>query len=269
VTTSTPDALWGAPALRALRPTAVTCSDITRGRLLRGCSLSVPVGMRLLLVSEPDGAAASALIRILAGLARPRRGRISIAGLADPSVEGWGRRVAYVGPEPGIHRWMTPREALQLAARLLELPAADADRRIERALAWVRIPEGAVDRPVGRGGPPLVQRTGLAAALMADPEVLLLDEPLRALDSDERSEILRLPGRRRTILLASHYPASEGGLATHACLLREGRVALVAPVSDLEVAGLPLSMRGIVALAAARAGVEPASAQQRAPVAVR
>jgi ABC-2 type transport system ATP-binding protein len=225
--------------------------------------------MRLLLVSEPDGAAASALVRILAGLARPRRGRISMAGLTDPSVEGWGRRVAYLGPEPGIHRWMTPREALQLASRLLELPASDAARRVERALAWVRIPESAADRPVSRGGPPLLQRTGLAAALMADPEVLLLDEPLRAVDADERSEILRLPGRRHTLLLASQYPASEHGLVSHVCLLRGGRVALLAPVSDLEAAGLTLSMRDILNLAAALSGDASAGRHPQAAAASR
>ena len=266
---STPDALWGAPALRALRPSAVTCVDLSRGRLLLRCSLAVPVGMRLLLVSDPDGTAASALVRILAGLARPRRGRLSIAGLTDPSAEGWGGRIAYLGPEPGIHRWMTPREALELAARLLELPRTDAARRLERALAWVGIPEAAVDRPVGRGGPPLLQRTGLAAALMADPEVLLLDEPLRAVEAGERSEILRLPGRRRTLLLASHYPESEEGLVTHVCLLRGGHVVLVAPVSDLEAAGLTLSMRGILALAAARSDDDSAAGRRQAAAAAR
>ncbi len=251
MTSSTPDALWGAPALRALRPSAVTCTDLSRGRLLDGCSLAVPVGMRLLLVGQPESAA-SMLVRILAGLSRPQRGRIEIAGLTDPTADGWGRRVAYLGPEPGIHAWMTPREALELAARLLALPATEAARRVERALAWVRIPAASVDRPVGRSGPPLLQRTGLAAALIADPEVLLLDEPLRALEARERASLLRLPGRRRTVVLASHYPASEEGLATHLALLREGRVALMTSIGNLEAAGQALSMRGILALAASR-----------------
>jgi ABC-2 type transport system ATP-binding protein len=123
---------------------------------------------------------------------------------------------------------------------------------MDRALAWVGIPAASVDRPLSRGGPPLLQRTGLAAALIADPEVLLLDEPLRALDGSERARLLTLPGRRRTVVLASRYPASEKGLATHVALVRDGRVALVAPITELEAAGLTLSMRGIAALAAAR-----------------
>lgn len=250
MTSSTPDALWGAPALRALSPSAITCTDLVRGRLLDRCSIAVPVGMRLLLVGVPE-ASASMLVRILAGLSRPQRGRIEIAGLTDPTVSGWGRRVAYLGPEPGIHAWMTPREALALASRLLALPAAEAARRIERALAWVRIPTAAADRPVGRSSPPLLQRTGLAAALIADPEVLLLDEPLRALEARERTRLLSLPGRRRTIVLASRYPASEEGLVSHVALLREGQVSRLAPIRDLERAGQTLSMRGILAVAGA------------------
>ena len=194
MTSSTPDALWAAPALRALRPSAITCTDLVRGPLLNGCSLAVPVGHaparrgRAGRVGLDAGAHPR---RAVASAARPNRDR----GPQRPTADGWGRRVAYLGPEPGIHAWMTPREALELAARLLRLPATEAARRIERALAWVRISAEAADRPVGRSGPPLLQRTGLAAALIADPEVLILDEPLRALEAHERARLLRLPGR--------------------------------------------------------------------------
>ena len=258
MTSSTPDALWGDPANEILRPVAIEVTDLSRGSVLRQCSLSVPVGSRLLVVSEPE-AAASTLVSILAGLIRSDHGRISIAGMAEAAKTGWGHRVAYLGPEPGIHRWMTPREALAMSAALLEVPGTEAGVRIERALAWSGIPAAVADRPVGRGGPPLLQRTGLGAALIADPEVLLLDEPLRSLDTHERTRLLRLPGRRHTIVIASRYPASEAGLVSHVALLRGARLALMVPVSDLDDAGLPLSMRGIVALAERR-GVKPVGA---------
>lgn len=265
---STPDALWSAPSLGVLRPSAVSCTAVSRGALLDGCSLRVPVGMRLVVVGEPDESA-SMLIRVLAGLSRPRRGRIEIAGLTDPSASGWGRRVAHLGPEPGIPSWMTPREVLALAAQLLGLSAGEASRRIETMLAWARVRSEWVNRPVRHGGPPLIQRTALAAALLADPEVLLLDEPLRALDAVERSRLLRFPGRRRTVLLASRYPASEVGLATHVALLRDGRVALLAAVADLEAEDLPLSVRGIDALAERRAAAPPPFDSGRPTVAAR
>jgi ABC-2 type transport system ATP-binding protein len=250
---STPDALWSAPSLRLLRPAAVACTGLRRGRLLNGCSITVAAGMRLLVVGEPEESA-SMLVRVLAGLSRPSGGTVEIAGLSDPSGHGWGRRVAYLGPEPGIPPWMTPREALALAADLLELSSAEATRRTERVLSWVRLGPDWLDRPLRRGGPPMLQRTGLAAALLADPEVLLLDEPLRAVEAEERSRLLRLPGRRRTVVLASRYPASEDGIVSHVALIRRGRLAMLAPVDELAAEGLGVSTRGIVELADRREG---------------
>lgn len=227
-------------------------TNVVHGPLLRGCSLTIPVGARVLLVSEPEGAA-SALVRVLAGLSRPSAGTLEIAGSGNGTGGGWGHRVAHLGPEPGIPRWMTPREAIALSARLADLPSEEARIRTDRALAWVGIRADAADRAVRHGGPPLVQRTGLAAALIGDPEVLLLDEPLRALDTLERTRLLRLPGPRHTILIASRYPASEAGLVSHVALLQGGRTVLMAPIAALEEAGLPLSMRGIASLAAVTA----------------
>jgi ABC-2 type transport system ATP-binding protein len=235
----------------------VSCTELHRGRELVRCSLSVPAGARLLLVSDPDSTA-STLVRVLAGLWRADRGEVRMAGSRDASAEGWGRRVAYLGPDPGLYAWMTPIEALRLAGELLDLPAAETARRVERAVDWTRIPASAASRPMRRGGEPLVQRTGLAAALMGDPEVLLLDEPLRAIDAGERLRLLSLPGRRRTVLLASRYPASEVGLMAHVAYLRNGRVELIAPVEALARAALPLSHRGIAALADRKAAGRPA-----------
>lgn len=263
LTSSTPDALWDAPALRVLHPSAITVRGLKRGRLLDRCSLTVPVGMRLMVVSDPPEGA-SELIRVLAGLARPDAGHIEIAGLTDPSRGGWGRHVAHLGPEPGIHHWMTPREALSLAAALLDVVPEDAAPRVERALAWAHITPQQADRPVRFGGPRLAQRTGLASTLIADPEVLLLDEPLRALETHERTSLLRLPGRRHSIVIASRHPAAEAGLVSHVALLRRGRIAVVAPVTDLAAAGLPMSMRGIVALADAYEAGHPPAAQAAA-----
>ena len=155
-----------------------------------------------------------------------------------------------------------PWQSLLAFVRLTSNPRIFA-RPLSLGEAWTQVEEW-LDRPVRHGGPPLLQRTGLAAALLADPEVLLLDEPLRALEADERSRMLRLPGRRRTVVLASRYPASEAGHVSHVALLRHGRVVLLAPVADLEAAGLPLSVRGIDALAERREA-EPAHTELDRP----
>ncbi len=262
LTSSTPDALWSAPSLRVLRPSAVSCTNLRRGRELDGCSFSISAGTRLLVVSDP-AQTASTLVRVLAGLATFAGGRVWVAGSELSLADGVPRRVAYLGPETGLHEWMTPIEVLELAGDLLGLSPAETARRTQRVISWARIAPSAATRPMRRGGEPLLQRTGLAAALMAEPEVVLLDDPLRAIDLEERTKLLSLSGRRRTVILASTDPAIEAGLAGSVAYLEAGRIGVLAPISALERAGLPLSHRGISELSRLMRTLSP---EQRADV---
>jgi NitT/TauT family transport system ATP-binding protein len=248
LSSSTPDALWHAPTARLVRPAAIRCREITSGRLLNRCSFRLAPGVRLLLVSDPPEAG-SLLLRILAGLARPSAGQVVVAGIDGADAARHGGRVAYVGPAPGIHGWMTPREAVELSVSLLDLDAAGAQRRIRAAFAHVGIDPTDVERPIQRGGRALAQRAAFAAALVADPEVMLVDEPLTALASDVRLRILRPSEPRRTLVVATRQPAELAPLATHVMLLRGGRVAQLSAIGALEAAGLPPTLDGIAALA--------------------
>lgn len=233
---------------------------------LRALDLSVPVGARLLLVSRPEGAA-SLLLRILAGAVRPAAGSISLAGVrrADESAAGWARRVAHVGVRTAIYDWLSPAEVLSLAGRLAGLSVEDRRRRVEELVERFHLGPDA-GRPMSRSGPAVAQKVALAAALLTDPEVLLLDDPLRALDPQERRRLLNLHGRRTTVLLASRYPTSEEGLVNQVALIRDGRLVLHARTEDLAASSLPLSMRGIEALAAHRvAGAAPSPSAPAAP----
>ena len=245
-----------------LRPAAVVTSGLrhsVRGaKVLDGVNLRVPVGARLLLVSEPDDAA-SALLRILVGLVRPSGGSFDLAGVprSDEADAGWRRRIGYVGGEQGFYPWLSPREILDLAGRLADYDRAERRRRIDAAIEQYRLGPG-LDKPVSRGGPPLAQRVALAAAMLTDPEVLLLDDPLRSLDAAERLRLLAVPGRRRTVVLASRYPASEDGLVDQVALLLNGRLNIHARRAELADRGLPLTLRGIASLAVMRAPACPA-----------
>jgi len=258
VTSSTPDALWASRSVRTLRPAAVVCHHLTRSlggvRVLDELDLTVRVGARALVVSEPVDSA-SLLLRILAGLARADSGAMHIAGVsrADDSPGGWARRIGYVGPESGVYPWMSPGEVLELAAELAGMDDEERRRRIDTVAARYRLGVR-LDEPVRRGGPDLAQRTALASAMLIDPEVVLLDEPMRGTDPAERRRLLNLPGRRRTILLASHYPASESGIVNEVIFLLNGRVALHASIGDLDEHDLELSLRGIKALARLQTG---------------
>jgi ABC-type multidrug transport system ATPase subunit len=252
LTSSTPDALWASRSVDTLKPAAVVCEGVTRGQrgqpLLDDLTMVVDVGARLLVVSRPEQSA-SMLLRILASLSRMQSGIVRLAGVARPdsSAAGWARRVGYVGPEAGIYPWMTPREVLDLAGRIAEYDAADIQRRIDRVAERYRIGTD-LDQPIRRGGEPLAQRVALASAMLTEPEVLLLDEPLRAVDPEERARLLTIPGSRRTVVIASRYPASEAGLVDQLAFLSEGRLLIHAPIDELDRRGLALSQRGIDAL---------------------
>ncbi|MEO6058802.1 MAG: ATP-binding cassette domain-containing protein [Candidatus Limnocylindria bacterium] len=228
-------------------------------RLLDDLELSVGVGGRLLLVSRPEGSA-SLLLRILAGLAHADHGSVRLAGVsrADDSAAGWARRIGYVGASAGIYGWMTPAEVLELAGRLAGYDRADRQRRSDAALERYRL-GASRHAPIRRGGAALAQRTALAAAMLTDPEVLLLDDPLRSVEAEERSRLLAIPGKRRTVVLASGFPATEVGLVNQVALLRDGKVALHVPVRELDARGLTLSLRGIEALAGIGEGAGPAA----------
>jgi len=251
--TSTPDALWSSPAAGRLRPVAVEVNDLARRvggePVLDGIELAIPAGARVLLAGV-DPEAPSLLLRIVVGLARADRGSVTVAGLQreDAIPEGWARRIGYVGADPGIPLWMTPAEGLDLAARLSGIDGLERQRQIEESLQHYQL--GAIrDRPLRHAGRITLERTALAAALLPNPEVLLLDEPLRAHTPSERVRLLQIPGERRTVLTASRYPAQQGGVVDRVVLIRDGRVALHAPIAELEAQRLPLSLRGLTAMA--------------------
>jgi len=218
-------------------------------QLLDGVDLAIPPGARVLIYAQPE-ASGSLLLRCLAGLARADAGTVHLAGVAQPddSAAGWARRVAYVAPDVAVYPWLSPREALDLAGRLAGLEVDERRQRIDEAAERFRL-GSTLDRTIRRGGPAVAQLTALAAALMGEPEVLLLDEPLRAVDPEERRRLLRLEGKRRAVLLASRFPTTEAGLVNQVVLLRDGRVAAHLPVGELERRGFDLSARGLAALA--------------------
>lgn len=190
------------------------------------------------------------LLRVLAGLAHASSGTVRLAGVSrsDGSPSGWARRVGYVGPEAGVYPWMTPREVLDLAGRIAEYEPAERRHRIDLMAEQYRFGTQ-LDEPVRRGGTELAERVGLAAAMLTDPEVLLLNDPLRSVDQEERTHLLAVPGRRRTVLITSRVPAGEAGLVNQVAFLRDGRLLVHAGVEELDRRGLSLSHRSIEALA--------------------
>lgn len=256
VTISTPDALWASQTLRHLQPAAIECHGLRRRvagtPVLDGLDLVVPVGARLLVASRVPGTA-SLLLRILAGVARPDAGTLHLAGLelGDDLPGGWARRVAYLPATDALPGWMSAREALELSARLLDYGRAERGARIDQAMSRAEIPGMLdLDRPLRRATRPERQLVALAAALVGEPEIILLDEPLRGHEPWERSRILGGLGERTTLVIAGESPVADEGVAREVALIADGRLAVHAPLAELTQRGLPLTLAGLERLAA-------------------
>ena len=176
-------------------------------RALDGLSLQVEPGMVYGFLG-PNGAGKTTTMRILSGLARPDEGQAWILG-KEVGVNGMDQRpmIGVLPEEPAFYPWMTAREYLRdFIAPLYGLEPGTASRRAGEMLEQVGLNEAADRRCAGfsRG---MRQRLGLAQALIHQPKVLLLDEPVSALDPAGRKEVLELIGGlsgSTTILLSTH-----------------------------------------------------------------
>ncbi len=176
-------------------------------RALDGLSLQVEPGMVYGFLG-PNGAGKTTTMRILSGLARPDEGQAWILG-KEVGVNGMDQRplIGVLPEEPAFYPWMTAREYLRdFIAPLYGLEPGTASRRAGEMLEQVGLSEAADRRCAGfsRG---MRQRLGLAQALIHQPKVLLLDEPVSALDPAGRKEVLELIGSlsgSTTILLSTH-----------------------------------------------------------------
>ncbi|HEV8550787.1 MAG TPA: ABC transporter ATP-binding protein, partial [Polyangiaceae bacterium] len=128
----------------------------------------------------PNGAGKTTTIKMLTGLISPTGGSATIFGERVPSARAM-RKVGFLPENPYVYPYLTPTEFVELCARLSGLTRRAARDRTRAVLEQVGILYAA-ERPVGRLSKGMLQRTGLAAALVADPELLILDEPMSGLD---------------------------------------------------------------------------------------
>jgi len=191
---------------------------------LRSVSFDVAPG-ELIGLLGPNGAGKSTLLLCLAGLLRPDRGTIAWFGetVRHPRPEG----IAFVPERSAYYAFLTVREALEYYATLHELPPGDRRTRVAAAIERVQLGPHATKRvsQLSRG---MIQRLGLAQALLARPRLLLLDETLSGLDPvarrDVRELLREMPGEGVTVVLSSHDMAALEQLATRVVVLVAGEV---------------------------------------------
>ena len=202
--------------------------------VLDGLSLSVTAGTIHGLLG-PNGAGKTTALRILLGLLRPDAGTAEIAG--RPSTDPEARRsLGFLPENPYFYDYLTAREFLDLSARLAGVPPRDRRERTGQLISAVGM-EGRDDIPLRRCSKGMVQRVGMAQALIGDPEVLVLDEPMSGLDPVGRREFrdLILARRRagRTVFFSSHILQDAEMICDRVSILEGGRLAVEGDLASL------------------------------------
>jgi ABC-2 type transport system ATP-binding protein len=183
----------------------------------------------------PNGAGKTTTIKMLTGLIRPSGGEASVFGERVPSPRAM-EKVGFLPENPYVYPYLTPREFVELCGRLSGLSRGAVRDRARTVLEQVGILYAA-DRPVRRLSKGMLQRTGLAAALVADPDLLILDEPMSGLDPVGRKEvrdlILEERAQGRTIFFSTHILSDVETLCDRVTILRRGEVVVSGKLGDL------------------------------------
>jgi ABC-2 type transport system ATP-binding protein len=201
---------------------------------LNGIDLRVEPGEVFGLLG-PNGAGKTTTVKILLGLTHATAGEASLFGVpvSDPESR---RRVGYLPEGHRFPGYLTARETLSVFGRMSGMASLDLNRRIPGLLEQVRLAEWA-DVRVKKFSKGMTQRLGMAAALVHEPEILLLDEPTDGVDPVGRREIRDLlvgeAAKGRAILLNSHLLSEVERVCTRVAVLRQGSVAAEGRIDDL------------------------------------
>ncbi len=183
----------------------------------------------------PNGAGKTTTIRLLTGLAHPTAGKGWVAGEDIANSGKVAARIGYLPEEPAFYPWMTPVEFLNYVGQLFSLPGQARRQRVSSLLELVDL-AGVAKRRIGGFSRGMRQRLGLAQALVNQPEVLFLDEPVSALDPAGRKEVLDMIMHLRgqcTVFMSSHILEDVERVCDTVGIIDHGRLIVEAPQSEL------------------------------------
>ncbi len=192
-------------------------------RALDRLSLQVEVGEVFGLLG-PNGAGKTTTLKILMGLAFPTGGTARLLE-RDPRDVSIHRKIGYLPENPSFYDHLTAQEFLTYAASLFGMNGREAARRTSPLIEAAGIPGGLPLRKFSKG---MIQRLGIAQAVVNDPEIVFLDEPMSGLDPVGRREvrnlILELKGERKTIFFSTHILSDAETLCDRVAILDRGRL---------------------------------------------
>ncbi len=207
---------------------AIRCEGLSKTykdvQALKNLNLAIPQGTVFGFLGR-NGAGKTTTIRLLTGLAHPTSGHAWVGGVETTNGDDRARKqFGYLPQAPAFYGWMTPNEYLDYVLSLFEVPLQERKKRIEESLQHVGLLKAAKRRISGFSGG-MVQRLGIAQAMIHNPPVLLLDEPTSSLDPAGRYEVLELIDGLRgqvTIFLSSHILADVERVCDRIGVIHEG-----------------------------------------------
>jgi osmoprotectant transport system ATP-binding protein len=206
---------------------------------IRPTTLKVAPGERLALIG-PSGCGKSTLLRMILGLVVPDAGEIRVgdARVTEESAAQVRRRIGYVIQDGGLFPHLTAEENVSLVARLDGWPVERRSARVRELAGLARLPERLLEQYPRQLSGGERQRVGLMRALMLDPDVLLLDEPLGALDPIVRARLqedLRDAFRTlgKSVVLVTHDMAEAAYLADSIVVVRDGEIIARGTMKEL------------------------------------
>ncbi|HEV7902564.1 MAG TPA: ABC transporter ATP-binding protein [Pyrinomonadaceae bacterium] len=246
-------------------PPAIEIDDLTKDyevgfwrkrkvRALDGLSLAVEEG-EIFGFLGANGAGKSTTMKLLMRLIYPTHGRARIHGrdIEDISMHA---SIGYLPEHPYFYDYLTARELLEYCAELFGYTRRDCRARAARMLAAVRLEEKSWDKQLRKFSKGMLQRVGLAQALVNDPAIVFLDEPMSGLDPIGRREVRDLIAALRTtgttVFFCSHILSDIEVLCDRAAILQRGKLAHIGRLADLRMAaGDTRAMELVVASAGA------------------
>jgi ABC-2 type transport system ATP-binding protein len=203
-------------------------------RAVDDLTLTVPPGEVFGLLG-PNGSGKSTTIKIILGLLDPTVGECKVFGVPSGRVES-RLNVGYLPEAPYFYRYLSGEELVRFYGRICGVPKTVLKERVREVIEWVGL-TGASHRRVGTYSKGMLQRIGLAQALVHDPRLIILDEPTAGVDpvgSAEISElILKLKKQGKTVLITSHLLAQIEDICDRVAILDKGRLIVEGAVNDL------------------------------------
>lgn len=201
---------------------------------LRGISFDVQPGQVFGFLG-PNGAGKTTTIKTIAGLIFPTQGTVEVLG-SPPNCAEIRQRFGYLPENPSFHDHLTGREILRLSANLIDLEPRLAPRRIDDMLELTKL-SSASDIQTRRYSKGMAQRLGIAQALLHDPELVILDEPMSGLDPvgrrDVRELIVKLRSQGKTIFFSTHIISDVEEICDFIAILVEGRIVREGRLDEL------------------------------------